>query len=204
MLVGYARVSTSEQETRLQLDALRAAGVDCVYEEKASAISARPVLGQCLASLKPGDVLVVWKLDRLARSLKHLWALIETLDERGCSIRSLTEPIDTSSALGELVLQILGAVAQFERRLIRERAIAGQVAAYRRGERWGGSVPSTVTIEMRERAAELRAQGLKWREVAAHLGVTRRSLQRALRPRKSTRGALPVLRQFLDADDLNA
>lgn len=203
MLVGYARVSTSDQETRLQLDALRSAGVQRVFEEKASAVSARPVLADCLASLQAGDVLVVWKLDRLARSLKDLWALVENLELRGCSIRSLTEPIDTSSALGELVLQILGAVAQFERRLIRERAIAGQVAAYRRGERWGGSVPSSVTLLMRDRAMQLRDQGLKWRQVAAELGVTRRALFRALRPRKSTRGSLPVLRQYLEQDELD-
>ncbi len=138
MLVGYARVSTSDQETRLQRDALRRGGVRVVFSEKTSSVGARPELQRALGSMKRGDVLVVWKMDRLARSLKDLLGMLERLESMGCSFRSLTEPVDTSSAIGELVLQILGSVAQFERRLIRERAIAGQVAAYQRGVRWGG------------------------------------------------------------------
>lgn len=138
MLVGYARVSTSEQETRLQRDALKRAGVRLVFSEKTSSVGSRPELQRALGHMRRGDVLVVWKMDRLARSLKDLLGLLERLDAAGCSFRSLTEPVDTSSAIGELVMQILGSVAQFERRLIRERAIAGQVAAYQRGVRWGG------------------------------------------------------------------
>lgn len=137
MLIGYARVSTTDQETRLQLDAFGAAGVDTVYQEKASAVGRRPQLRKALKSLRPGDTLVVWKIDRLARSLRDLLDIMETLRESGCSFRSLTEPIDTSTSMGVFVLQILGAVAQLERSIIRERVIAGQTAAMARGKRWG-------------------------------------------------------------------
>ena len=137
MLVGYARVSTSDQETTLQLDAFAAAGVRMVYEDKSSAVGRRPQLRRALKYLKPGDTLVVWRIDRLARSLRDLLDIMETLREAGCSFRSLTEPIDTTTSMGVFVLQILGAVAQLERSIIRERVIAGQVAAMARGKRWG-------------------------------------------------------------------
>lgn len=159
MLIGYARVSTSEQETRVQLDALRAAGVRKVFSEKTSSVGARPQLQRAMQSLQPGDILVVWKLDRLARSLRDLLGLLEALQHVGASFRSLTEPIDTTSALGEFVLQILGAVAQFERALIRERAVAGQVAAYKRGVRWGGQ-PWALSREDAAELVRLRQTGL--------------------------------------------
>lgn len=159
MLVGYARVSTSEQETRLQRDALRAAGVRRIFEEKGSGVGPRPELHKALASLQPGDVLVVWKLDRLARSLKQLWDVVDRVKARGAGFRSLTEPIDTSSPLGEFVLAVLGALAQFERSLIRERAIAGQVAAWRRGVRWGGQ-PRVLSDEDARELVRLRATRL--------------------------------------------
>lgn len=138
MLVGYARVSTNLQETHLQLDALKAAGVARVYAEKSSSVGKRPQLRAALQSLCAGDVLTVYKLDRVARSLKDLLDILEAVHLAGAKFRSLTEPIDTSSPVGEFIVQVLGAVGQFERSLIRERAIAGQVAAYRRGKRWGG------------------------------------------------------------------
>lgn len=138
MLVGYARVSTSLQETHLQLDALRAVGVGRIYAEKTSSVGKRPQLVAALRSLCAGDVLTVYKLDRVARSLKDLLEILEAVHQAGARFRSLTEPIDTTSPVGEFIVQILGAVGQFERALIRERAIAGQVAAYRRGVRWGG------------------------------------------------------------------
>lgn len=159
MLIGYARVSTNEQETRAQLDALRRAGVRKVFEEKTSSVGPRLELQRALASMKPGDVLVVWKLDRLARSLKDLLQLLEALQHLQCSFRSLTEPIDTTSALGEFVLQILGAVAQFERSLIRERAIAGQVAAWERGVRWGGT-PRAISEEDARELVLMKQTGL--------------------------------------------
>lgn len=129
MLVGYARVSSRLQETDLQLDALRQFGVVKIYQEKASSIGMRPALQECLKSLCAGDVLVVYKLDRVARSLKDLLQILDRIMSTGAGIRSLTEPLDTSSHMGMFVLQILGAVAQLERSMIRERAIAGQVAA---------------------------------------------------------------------------
>lgn len=138
MLVGYARVSTTDQETNLQLDALSAAGVAVVFQEKASAVSHRPELHAAIAYMSPGQTLVVWKLDRLARSLFDLLGLLEALGRKGCSFRSLTEPIDTSSPMGIFVLQILGAVAQLERSMIIERTKAG-IAAHS-----PGSAPSSI------------------------------------------------------------
>ena len=134
-LVGYARASTNDQETRLQRDALRKAGAERVYEEKASAVAKRPELERCLANMRPGDVLVVWKLDRLARSLRDLLTILERLHAAGAGIRSLTEPVDTATPAGMLMVQVLGAVAQFERSIIRERVMAGQRAARARGQR---------------------------------------------------------------------
>lgn len=139
MLVGYARVSTSDQETSLQLDAFGAAGVETVYQDKASGVGNRPQLQRALRSLRTGDTLVVWKIDRLARSLSDLLQLLGQIKARGAMFRSLTEPIDTSSAMGTFVLQILGAVAQLERAIIRERVMAGQAAARARGKTWGPS-----------------------------------------------------------------
>lgn len=203
VLVGYARVSTSDQETRLQRDALRNAGVRTVFSEKTSSVGSRPELQRALASMRRGDVLVVWKMDRLARSLKDLLSLLERLEGMGCSFRSLTEPVDTSSAIGELVLQILGSVAQFERRLIRERAIAGQVAAYERGVRWGGQ-PRVLSDEDAAELVRCRLTG--WftiAQLAEMFGCSEstvwRTLWLALKPsaaKLKTRG-LPVLSAYL-------
>lgn len=197
VLVGYARVSTSEQETKLQRDALRRAGVRKVFVEKASAVGVRPVLADVMASLRPGDVLVVWKLDRLARSVRHLHSLLDELEVRKCRLRSLTEPIDTSSPLGEFVLQILGAMAQFERRLIRERAVAGQVAAYERGVRWGGRSP---TLDKKQAATVRRLYRAGWTMVSIgeHFGVSRSTVSRVLSPSPPRpRVAMPVLREYV-------
>jgi DNA invertase Pin-like site-specific DNA recombinase len=181
MLVGYARVSTSEQETRLQLDALRKAGVRRVFSEKGSGVGPRYELQRALQCLRPGDVLVVYKLDRLARSLKDLLALLDRLRLMGCAVRSLTEPVDTSSAIGELVLQILGAVAQFERSLIRERCEAGRRAAVARGVKFGRSV--LLEEQSQRTAAEFYRMGLSYREIAVVFGVSytaaRSAVQRA-------------------------
>lgn len=137
MLIGYARVSTREQETHLQIDALNAAGVEVIYQEKTSSVGARPELQKCLGRLGKGDVLVVYKIDRIARSLKDLLAILDRIRESGALVRSLTEPLDTTSAMGAFVIQILGAVAQLERGIIRERSIAGQQAAIARGVKVG-------------------------------------------------------------------
>lgn len=133
MLIGYARVSTKDQETDLQLDALQRAGVEKIYQEKASSVGVRPQLRLCLAGLKPGDVFVIYKLDRVARSLPDLLAILAQIKHAGALVKSLTEPLDTTTAMGAFVIQILGAVAELERGIIRERSIAGQLAARDRG-----------------------------------------------------------------------
>ncbi|GAB1387749.1 recombinase family protein [Melaminivora sp.] len=158
MLIGYARVSTVEQQTTLQLDALRLAGCMTIYQEKQSAVKARPELDKCLSALQPGDVLVVYKLDRLARSLKHLLYILERLEAAGAGLRSITEPVDTSTPMGKLMIQVLGAVAEFERTLIRERSIAGQVAALKRGVKIG-SRPKKITEDQAEEIRMLYNQG---------------------------------------------
>src|SRR6187200_1319658 len=138
MLVGYARVSTQEQDLALQLDALRAAGCAKVYEEKASgAQRERPELKAALDYVRKGDTLVVWKLDRLARSLKQLIETVELLEDRGIGFKSLTESIDTTTSGGRLIFHIFAALAEFERNIIRERTTAGLNAARARG-RVGG------------------------------------------------------------------
>lgn len=135
--VGYARVSTVDQDTALQLDALKKAGIRRVFKEAGSGVGPRPELHRALDTLGTGDVLVVWKIDRVARSLGDLLGVLARLKKVGAAIRSLTEPIDTSSPIGEFTFQILGAVAQLERSMIRERVMAGQAAARARGKRWG-------------------------------------------------------------------
>lgn len=136
-MVGYARVSTQDQDTALQRDALAAHGVRCVYVESGSGVGPRPQLQIALGTLGGGDTLVVWKLDRVARSLLDLLAIQGRLKAAGASIRSLTEPLDTTSPFGEFTFQVLGAVAQLERSMIRERVMAGQAAARARGKTWG-------------------------------------------------------------------
>ena len=127
--IGYARVSTVEQDVALQLDALHDAGCDRIFEDRASgAKTDRPGLAQALAFVREGDVLVTWKLDRLARSLPHLIETVNQLEKNGAGLRSLTEAIDTTTPGGLLIFHVFGALAQFERDLIRERTRAGLVA----------------------------------------------------------------------------
>ena len=136
--VGYARVSTLDQDPALQLDALAAAGCTKVFEERASGARAdRPGLRQALDYVREGDVLVVWKLDRLGRSLVHLIETVTTLEQRGVGFRSITEAIDSTTPGGRLVFHLFGALGQFERDLIRERTRAGLAAAAARGRKGG-------------------------------------------------------------------
>jgi len=140
MLIGYARVSTNEQNLDLQIDALKKEGVDLasIFTDKVTGTKAeRPGLENALSHLRSGDTLVVWRLDRLARSLSHLIELVNRLAGQGIAFKSLTERIDTSSATGKLVFHIFGALAEFERNLIKERTVAGLSAARARG-RLGG------------------------------------------------------------------
>lgn len=138
MKIGYARVSTDDQNLDLQRDALNAAGVKRVFADTASGVrAARPELERALDQLREGDTLVVWRLDRLGRSLKELLALVEQLSASGVALESLTEKIDTGTASGELVFHIFGSIAQFERRLMVERTRAGLQAARARGRHGG-------------------------------------------------------------------
>ena len=140
MKIGYARVSTDEQNLDLQRDALLKAGVGAkdIYTDKVTGVKAeRPGLNQALSHLRDGDTFIVWRLDRLGRSLKHLIETVTALKEQGVSFKSLTENIDTSTATGNLVFQIFGALAEFERNLIKERTVAGLDAARARGRKGG-------------------------------------------------------------------
>ena len=138
MLVGYARVSTVEQTLALQEDALRAAGCERRFTDTLSGAKAeRPGLAQALAFLRPGDVLVVWRLDRLGRSLKALIETLNGLEGRGIGFKSLTEQLDTTTSGGKLIFHVFGALAEFERDLIRERTQAGLAAARARGRQGG-------------------------------------------------------------------
>lgn len=164
MIYGYARVSTVHQETDLQMNALRRSGVrrNLIFQEKTSSVGSRPELHRLMSTVSPGDVIVVYKLDRLARSLKDLLTIIERLEAAGAGFKSITEPIDTSTPAGRLMIQVLGAVAEFERSLIRERSVAGQVAAIKRGARIGR--PRILTPEQ-EREVLAMWQSGEWRKV---------------------------------------
>lgn len=137
MKIAYIRVSTTEQNTDLQHDALTKAGCEVFFEDKASGADRdRPQLAACLSSLKAGDTLVVWKLDRLARSLSHLIELIDGLHKNGVEFVSVMDVIDTRTAMGRAMFQITGVFAELERNVIRERTKAGITAAKLRGKKW--------------------------------------------------------------------
>jgi DNA invertase Pin-like site-specific DNA recombinase len=178
--IGYARVSTQDQDPALQLDALRAAGCVRTFEDRASGARAdRPGLRQALDHVRDGDVLVVWKLDRLGRSLPHLIETVSRLEQRGVGFRSITEAIDTTTSSGRLVFHLFGALGQFERDLIRERTRAGLDAAAARGRKGGRR--AVVTAEKLERARAIIAKGLTVREAATRLKVGKTALYEALR-----------------------
>ncbi len=179
-LLGYARVSTTEQNPDLQVDALTAAGCWRVWTDHASgALDRRPQLDAVLEQLRPGDTLVVWRLDRLGRSLRHLIDVVTGLDERGVGFRSLRESIDTTTAGGRLVFHLFGALAQFEREIIRDRTVAGLTAARARG-RVGGR-PSKLSAEQRRQARKMYDEReLTIEQIGNVLGVSRTSIYRAL------------------------
>ena len=178
--VGYARVSTIDQDPALQRDALAAAKCGNVFEDCASGARAdRAGLRAALAYVRDGDVLIVWKLDRLGRSLPHLIETVTALEKRGVGFRSITEAIDTTTSGGRLVFHLFGALGQFERDLIQERTRAGLAAAAARGRK-GGRKP-VVTGEKLERARALIAKDLTVREAATRLKVGKTALYAALR-----------------------
>ena len=187
-LIGYARVSTAEQDTALQTDALRKAGCDRIFEDTVSgAKAARLGLAAALAYVRDGDALVVWRLDRLGRSLPHLIETVGALDARGVGFRSLTEAIDTTTSGGRLIFHVFGALGQFERDLIRERTKAGLTAAAARGRK-GGRKP-VVTADKLQRAQDHIANGLNAREAAARLKIGKTALYAALRAVNSSSAA---------------
>ena len=178
--VGYARVSTIDQDPALQLDALATAGCAKVFDDRASGARAdRAGLRSALDYVRDGDVLIVWKLDRLGRSLPHLIETVTTLEKRGAGFRSITEAIDTTTPGGRLVFHLFGALGQFERDLIQERTRAGLVAAAARGRK-GGRKP-VITGEKLERARAIISKGLTVREAATRLKVGKTALYEALR-----------------------
>jgi DNA invertase Pin-like site-specific DNA recombinase len=179
MLVGYMRVSSDSdrQSTDLQRDALLSAGVDArhLFEDHASgAKDDRPGLNRALDFVRPGDVLVVWKLDRLGRSLSHLLTIINTLKDKQVAFRSLTEGMDTTKPSGELLFHVFGALAQYERALIQERVMAGLAAAKRRG-RVGGRPPVIVGEKLEAIIAALDG-GMSKAAVCRNFGVKRSTL----------------------------
>ena len=177
MSFGYARVSTAGQDEALQLDALEKAGCDRIFTDHASgAVSSRPALDELLGMVRRGDTLVIWRLDRLGRSLRHLLEVVGDLEQRGVALKSLTESIDTSTPAGRLVFHTFGALAEFERDLIRERTKAGLAAARARG-RVGGR-PTVWTPEKREQAHRMLADKKPVATVAGVLGVSRASVYR--------------------------
>lgn len=186
-LIGYARVSKADgsQTLDLQRDALTAAGVApaAIYEDQASGKrDDRPGLDACLKALRAGDVLVVWKLDRLGRSLHHLVNVIHELDARGVGFRVLTgAPIDTTTPAGKLVFAIFGGLAEFERELIVERTKAGLAAARARG-RNGGRKPKMTKAKLRLAQAAMASRETNVADLAEELGVTRQTLYRHIGP----------------------
>jgi len=182
--LGYARVSTLHQDDALQHDALCQAGCDRVFADKASGkLQSRPALDDLLAQARPGDTVVVWRLDRLGRSLRHLIEVVSELENRGVMFVSLTESIDTSTPGGKLVFHLFGALAEFERDLIRERTMAGLAAARARG-RTGGR-PTVWTPEKERMARHMHQSGEDVASIARVLGVSRASVYRALQSSRS-------------------
>ena len=176
--VGYARVSTLDQKPELQLDALRATGCAKLFVERASgAKEERPQLRAALDYLRPGDTLVVWKLDRLARSMKQLIETVDELKARGIGFRSLTEAIDTTTAAGELFFHLFGALAQFERSIIRERTNAGIKAALARGRK-GGRRTKVKPDDIKAALALLADPDISVRAAAKRLGLSVSTLYR--------------------------
>ncbi len=189
-LLGYARVSTLEQDAALQHDALSAAGCFRTWTDTASgAVTDRPELTAALDALRSGDTLVVWRLDRLGRSLPHLIETVRDLAVRGVGFRSLQEAIDTTTPGGRLVFHIFGSLAEFERDLIRERTMAGLAAARRRG-RVGGR-PTVMTAAKTKQAARMVAIGTPLTEVAEVLGISRTTLYRHLKTTPAAAASKP-------------
>ena len=177
MRYGYVRVSSRDQNTALQHDALSRAGVEEIHEEMASGVKARPVLDALLARLGPGDSLTTWKLDRIGRSARQTLQIIETLRDRGATYRSITEGLDTATAFGRLGITILAAVAEMERDVLLERIYAG--IAISRAEGRHGRRPGYDIARVRH-ARDLIAQGSSVRQASRAVGIARSTLADAI------------------------
>ena len=185
--IGYARVSTDDQNLDLQLDALHRAGIadDCLYSDTASGKDAeRKELAACLKALREGDTLVVWRLDRLGRSLPDLVRIIGELEKKGVGFESLTEKIETSSAAGKLVFHVFAALAEFERNLIRERTRAGLVAARARG-RSGGRRPKLTPQQIKEIKRLMTDPTIPISQIAERYKVSRTTIYKVAPRRES-------------------
>lgn len=192
MKVGYARVSTNNQNLELQIDALEKAGCEKIYRDIASgARTERPSLNEMVNNLRPGDVLVIWKLDRLGRSLNHLIGLVNDLIEKKIGLQSLNDPIDTTTAQGRLSFNLFASLAEFERDLIRERTQAGLSAARARGRNGGRPKGLPKKAEATACAAEtLYKEGvLTVDEISKKLGIAKSTLYSYLRHRGVTIGS---------------
>ena len=187
MKIGYARVSTHEQNLDLQLNELKKAGCDRIFHDKISGVkSDRPELKKALELLAEGDTLVVWKLDRLARSLKHLIEIVNDLEDRQIGFTSLTESVDTTTNGGKLIFHIFGALAEFERGLIVERTKAGLKAARARGKL--GGRPRKLINGKKDLLFKLYDEGeMSINEICETLSISRQSLYNYLNARKQTK-----------------
>lgn len=178
--IGYARVSTDEQTLALQIDALKAAGCETIIEDRGISGTAiqRPGLYEALEKLQAGDLLMVWKLDRLSRSIFHLIELMNDLKARGVGFASISDQIETTTPGGRLYFHIMGALAEFERDLIVERTKAGMKAAKRRGKHIGR--PQALNAGQLDHAKTLRGQGASYAEIAALFKVDRKTVSKLL------------------------
>ena len=182
MLIGYARVSTFDQNLDLQIDALKKAGCEKICKDQMSGAKAdRPGLAEALAFARKGDTLVVWRLDRLGRSLRHLITTVEDMRGKGIALRSLQDNIDSSTAAGELQFHIFGALAQFERTLIQERTNAGLVAARARG-RFGGRPKKLTTDQIRMAAAMMKNKTVPVNQICDTFNIGRTTLYKYVTP----------------------
>ena len=181
MLIGYARVSTGDQSLTLQIDALEEAGCKRVFQDQVSGIvNARPNLNQALNFARPGDTLVVWRLDRLSRSLRDLIETVTLLESRGVQLKSLHESIDTASSSGKLIFHLFGALAEFERNLIKERTLAGLQAARARGRK--GGRPPSLDAEKRKLAVKLyNDKNYSVNQVCQVMGISKPTLYKYVR-----------------------
>jgi DNA invertase Pin-like site-specific DNA recombinase len=186
MLLGYARVSTADQSLSLQIDALQKAGCERFFTEKVSGVSReRPELERLLGELRSGDVVVVWKLDRLGRSLRDLVGIVDRIQAQGAGLRSLNDPIDTTTASGRLIFGVFASLAEFERELIRERTRAGLEEARARGRMGGRPRGLSKAAQQKALAAETlyRERKLSVQAIASELGISKATLYRYLRAR---------------------